>query len=66
VTYVDQLDKNVGFSRARADPLNVLSKNGTLELRRNFFHKTRLQCPQSLKTFRFQWWNSERFVVITR
>jgi hypothetical protein len=24
-------------TRARADPLNVLSKNGTLELRRNFF-----------------------------
>jgi hypothetical protein len=32
-------DKNVGaaMTRARADPLNVLSKNGNLELRRNFF-----------------------------
>jgi hypothetical protein len=32
-------DKNVGaaVTRARADPLNVLSKNGNLELRRNFF-----------------------------
>jgi hypothetical protein len=32
-------EKNVGgtVTRARSDPLNVLSKNGTLELRRNFF-----------------------------
>jgi hypothetical protein len=32
-------DKNVGaaVTRARADPLNVISKNGNLELRRNFF-----------------------------
>jgi hypothetical protein len=34
-------DNNVGtgttVTKARADPLNVLCKNGTLELRRNFF-----------------------------
>jgi hypothetical protein len=35
----DWFEKNTGatVTRARADPLNVLSKNGTLELRRNFF-----------------------------
>jgi hypothetical protein len=32
-------DKNVGtaVTRARAVPLNVISKNGNLELRQNFF-----------------------------
>jgi hypothetical protein len=35
----DWFSKNVGntVTRARSDPLNVLSQNGTLEMRRNFF-----------------------------
>jgi hypothetical protein len=57
----DWFGQNTGaaVTRARADLLNVLSKNGTLELRRNFFTLTQLpmngtKCRLKLKTFRFQ------------